>query len=125
MIGISRVFFIAALGFALLGMLLGLKMAMTQDHAQMPTHAHMMVVGWLSMAVFAFFYHLFPERARTRQAQIHCWLAVVSMVVLTIALYLLFAGNPSIEPLAAISSIGLFLSMLTFAWVAWPLLNRS
>jgi hypothetical protein len=47
------------------------------------------------------------------------------MVVLTVALYLLFAGNPSIEPLAAISSIGLFLSMLTFAWVAWPLLNRS
>ncbi len=125
MIGISRIFFIAALCFAVLGMLLGLKMAMTQDHSQMPTHAHMLVVGWLSMAVFAFFYHLFPERARTRQAQVHCWLAIVSMAVLTVALYLVLAGNPSVEPLAAISSIALFLSMLTFAWVAWPLLSRS
>jgi hypothetical protein len=125
MTGISRTFFIAALCFAILGMLLGLKMAMTQDHGQMPTHAHMMVVGWLSMAVFAFFYHLFPERARTTQARIHCWLAVVSMVVLTASLYLVLDGNTGVEPAAAVSSIGLLLSMLTFAWVAWPVLSRS
>ena len=125
MTGVSRTFFIAALAFAILGMLLGLHMAISNDHSQMPTHAHMMVFGWLSLAVFAYFYQLFPERARTTNATIHCWLAIVSMVVLTIALYLLFAGNTAIEPVAAIASIGLILSMLLFAWIAWPVLNRT
>lgn len=123
MTGVSRTFFIAALAFAILGMLLGLDMAISQDHGQMPTHAHMMVFGWLSLAVFAYFYHLFPERARTSLATIHCWLAIASMVLLTIALYLLLAGNTAIEPLAAIASIGLLASMLLFAWIAKPVLS--
>ena len=63
MTGVARLFFILAIAYAILGLLLGLKMSISQDHSQMPTHAHMMVLGWLMSAVFAFFYHLFPESA--------------------------------------------------------------
>ena len=59
--GASRLFFILAIAYAVFGMVLGIYMAASHNHAQMPTHAHIMVAGWLMSAVFAFFYHLFPE----------------------------------------------------------------
>ena len=64
--GVARNFFTLAIIYALCGMALGIFMAMSQDHAQMPTHAHTMVAGWLMSSVFAFFYHLVPAAARSR-----------------------------------------------------------
>ena len=58
--GVARNFFILGIVMAIAGLVLGLKMAITQDHGQMPVHAHIMVVGWLMSAVFGFFCHLFP-----------------------------------------------------------------
>ena len=58
--GVARNFFTLAIIYAIVGMMLGLSMAMSQDHSQMPTHAHIMVLGWLMSSVFAFFYHLVP-----------------------------------------------------------------
>ena len=58
--GVARNFFTMAVIYVLVGMTLGLSMAMSHDHGQMPTHAHIMVLGWVMSAVFAFFYHLMP-----------------------------------------------------------------
>ena len=41
----DRKFVISALCYAMLGMLLGIYMAATQDHGQFVTHAHIMLVG--------------------------------------------------------------------------------
>ena len=64
--GVARNFFTLAVIYPLCGMALGLHMAITNDHGQMPTHAHTMVAGWLMSAVFAFFYHLFPAVGQKR-----------------------------------------------------------
>ena len=120
MTGVARIFFIASLVFGMAGILLGLSMAMRGDHGQMPTHAHIMVVGWLSFAVFGFFYHLFPVAAASMPARIHMWLAIVSLTVLVVSLYAVLAGNPGAEPITATASIGYLLSYLTFIWAAWP-----
>ena len=52
--GIARGFFASAVVYGLLGMLLGLDMAIRHDHVELPTHAHIMVVGWLTFAIFGF-----------------------------------------------------------------------
>jgi cbb3-type cytochrome oxidase subunit 1 len=116
-------FFATALVYAILGMALGLVMGLTKDHSQMPTHAHLLVVGWVSFAIFGFFYHLFPEAAGTRLAHLHFWLAQTSLITLTVGLFLLFNGVEAADPLAAIGSIGLLISMIVFAIVAWPALT--
>lgn len=61
--GAARLFFTLAIVYAILGMLLGLSMAISEDHGQMPTHAHIMLAGWVSSALLAYFYHLFPASA--------------------------------------------------------------
>jgi len=123
--GVARNFFTLGIVMAIAGMMLGLSMAMSHNHVQMPVHAHIMVAGWLMSAVFGFFYHLFPVARQNKLATIHFWIHAVSIVVLVISLYFVLAGNPGVEPVTAISSILFFLGMLLFAWIAIPVVNKS
>ena len=124
MYGIARNFFTLAVIYALAGMALGLHMSISQDHSQMPVHAHTMVAGWLMSAVFAFFYHLFPAAAKGLLAQVHFWLTAVSGIVLLVGLFILLAGNPEIEPVVATASMGFYAAMLLFAFIALPAVYR-
>lgn len=116
--GVARNFFTLAVIFAVVGMLLGLSMAMSQDHTQTPTHAHIMVLGWVTSSVFAFFYHLVPAARNSRLATVHFWLAAISSVVMMIGLYVLYGGNPSIEPVLGASAIGFIVATVLFAFIA-------
>ena len=118
--GVARNFFTLAVIYALCGMALGLFMSITQDHSQMPVHAHTMVAGWLMSSVFAFFYHLFPAAGESRLAQVHFWLTAVSGIALLIGLFFLLGGNTAIEPVVAISSIAFYLATFLFAFIALP-----
>jgi hypothetical protein len=123
--GVARNFFTLAIIYAVAGMILGLTMSISGDHGQMPVHAHTMVAGWLMSAVFAYFYHLFPDAGRGVLATIHFWLTAVSGIGLLVSLYFLLAGNLSAEPVTAVSSIGLFVAMLLFAAIALPTVWRA
>lgn len=123
--GVARNFFTMAVIYSLLGMTLGLSMAMSQDHSQIPTHAHIMVLGWLMSAVFAFFYHLVPAARASRLASIHFWLAALSSLGMFIGLFGLYGGNPSIEPLLAVSAVAYFAATILFAYIAITALWRS
>lgn len=123
--GVARNFFILAIVYAICGMLLGLSMSISQDHTQMPVHAHALVAGFLMSSVFAFFYHLFPAARASRLASVHFWLTAVSGAGLIISLYFLLAGNAGVEPITAVSSIGFFLAMLLFAWIAVPVVRSA
>ncbi len=123
--GVARNFFILGIVMAIAGMMLGLSMAMSHNHVQMPVHAHIMVAGWLMSAVFGFFYHLFPVARQNKLATIHFWIHAVGIVVLTVSLYFVLGGNPGVEPVTAVSSILFFLGMLLFAWIAIPVVSKA
>jgi cbb3-type cytochrome oxidase subunit 1 len=123
--GVARNFFTLAIIYAVCGMALGLSMAISHDHSQMPVHAHAMVAGWLTSAAFAFFYHLFPAAEKSRLAAVHFWLTAVSGIVLLASLFILLGGNEAIEPVTAISSIGFFLAMGLFAVIALPVVRKG
>ena len=123
--GVARNFFTMAVIYSIVGMMLGLSMAMSHDHSQMPTHAHIMVLGWVMSAVFAFFYHLVPAARASRLASIHFWLAAVSSIGMVVGLFVLYGGTPSIEPLLAVSALVYFAATLLFAFIALSTLWRS
>jgi hypothetical protein len=123
--GVARNFFTLAIVYAIFGMILGLAMSISQDHTQMPVHAHAMVAGWLMSAVFAFFYHLFPAARASRLAPLHFWLTAVSGIALMVGLFFLLAGNAAVEPLVAIASLGFFLAIFIFAWIALPVIRPA
>ncbi|MFO1133448.1 MAG: hypothetical protein U1E16_15740 [Hyphomicrobiales bacterium] len=123
--GAARLFFILALCYAVAGMVLGIVMAATHDHGEMPTHAHIMVAGWLMSSVFAFFYHLFPEIGARPLARAHFWVQAVSGIVLVVSLFFLLKGNENLEPITALASVGFLLGTLMFVWNAVPVLKAA
>lgn len=122
---IAARFFGSAILFAILGLVLGNVMAATHDHGQLVTHAHMMLIGWVSFALFGLFYHRFPERAASRGAALHFWLAELSFIVLVVGLYGIYGGAPELDPMAGVGSIAYLVSMVVFAVVAWPSLAKT
>lgn len=121
--GLAARYFGSAIIYAILGMSLGLHMGMSKDHAQMPTHAHLLVVGWVSFALFGVFYHLFPSAAAGFLAKLQFWLAQLSLITLIVGLFLILGGYPEADPIAGISSIGLLISMILFGIIALPTLR--
>ena len=106
--GVARNFFTLAIIYALCGMALGLYMSISQDHSQMPV-----------------FYHLFPALRASALASVHFWLTAVSGIGLLVGLFFLLGGNEAIEPVVAISSMGFYLAMLLFAFIALPTVWRT
>jgi len=120
MTNVARGFFTAAIVYCLLGMLLGLHMAMTHNHNEMPTHAHMQLIGWVSFFLFGLFYRQFGKAVRPALAVLHFWIAQASMLGLMIGLFLVYSDQPEYEPIAAISSMAYAVSFLVFAAAALP-----
>ena len=122
--GVSAWFFGTAVVYGALGVLLGTIMGATEDHSQLVTHAHMLLIGWVSFAIFGFFYHLFPGRAASVLARIHFGLAQISYLALILALFLIFSGNTGPgQPLAGVSSMAYLLSFILFAVIALPVVR--
>lgn len=116
---IARNFLSAAVIYGLIGLALGLHMAISQDHGQMPTHAHIQVIGWVSFFLFATYYQVFGTGSSGMLAKVHFWLAQISMLGIMIGLWLIYSGRTELEPIAAVSSLAYAASFLLFAYIVF------
>jgi cbb3-type cytochrome oxidase subunit 1 len=119
---VAKRFFISAIVYGILGMLLGLEMAISNNHGQRVTHAHIMVVGWLSFFAFGFFYSQFGKAMSRALSLFHFWIAQTGLFGIIVGLLLIYSGKTQYEPIAAVSSIAYALSFLVFAAAAIPVL---
>lgn len=115
---ISAKFFISSIVYGAIGMLWGTSMAIQSDHAMMPAHAHLMVLGWLSFAIFGLFYRLFPQEAERRLATIHLWSAQAGMILLVAGIALAVTEQAVGPTLAAMGSVLSIASFVMFGLVA-------
>ena len=123
--GIGKAFFLSALVYGVLGIMLGLHMAMSHNHGQMPTHAHILVIGWVSFAIFGLFYAAYGHAVPQMLARLHFWLAQISLAALVVGLFLLYSGQTQYEPIAAVSSLGYATAFLIFAAAAVTAIRRA
>jgi peptidoglycan/LPS O-acetylase OafA/YrhL len=115
----SSLSFQAAVLFVLAGMIWGIVMAASGDHSTMPAHAHLNLLGWVSLFLFGVYYRLHPslEHSRVAFVQIAVW--CVGTIVLAVAVGMIHTGTPAAEPAAALSSILLVADMLLFGWLVY------
>lgn len=73
--------------FALIGAILGAHMAGSGSYAFRPVHAHILVVGWLSLFAFSVFYKVFQPKQNVLSA-LHVWSAIIGTIGLTIGMWL-------------------------------------
>lgn len=70
-----------------IGVVLGAHMAGAGSYAFLPAHAHILVVGWLSLFAWGIFYKLFKLR-NEKLINVQGWSAVVGAIGLTLGFVL-------------------------------------
>jgi hypothetical protein len=82
-------------------------------------HAHLNLLGWVTMSLFALFYRAWPQAAQSRMAQAHFWLYVPAHFVQMLSLAALYRGVAAVEPVLAIASVLVGAGIVCFAIVLW------
>jgi hypothetical protein len=116
---LSNWFFRIAMCWILVGVTFGLVMAGSHNYTMTPVHAHINLLGWVSMSLFAFFYRLWPAAATTKLARIHFWTYVPAHFVQMVTLALMLGGNTAVEPVLGLASFAVAAGFIMFVVNAW------
>jgi len=115
----STLSFQAAVIFVIAGMIWGIIMAISENHSPFPAHAHLNLLGWVSLFLFGIYYRLHPwlESATSALVQVAVW--IIGTLILATGVGLVTTGHPGGEPIAAIGSFVVLFDMLLFGWLVF------
>src|ERR671913_1052058 len=110
----SSLSFKLAVLFVIAGMAMGIGMAASQDHSIMPAHAHLNLLGWVSLFLFGIYYRLHPAIDASALARIQVWIWSIGTVALTLAVAAIHMGHTGADPVAAVSPLVVLGAMVLF-----------
>lgn len=116
---IAHLYFRTAIVFLIIGIGIGLKMAISGDHGVIGAHAHANLLGWVTMAIFGGYYALNPEKAERRIAILQYGVYTFGVALMVPALYMMLMGNAAMEPVVGIASMITFAGVLMFAFIIY------
>jgi hypothetical protein len=111
----NATWFKLAVLYLIIGVALGLHMAKSGNHGMYPVHAHINLLGWVSMVLFGLIYRQFPAMAGNKLAKAHFWIYNLALPVNMATLYMYLGGNADIEPVLGVASMVLGLAIAIFA----------
>ncbi|GAC1423731.1 MAG: hypothetical protein NVSMB69_21590 [Novosphingobium sp.] len=85
---------------------------LTPATEQMPLHAHLNLLGWVSLGLIALIYRSYPRAAQTLLAKARFVLHNIGLPVLAVGLFLMFGGNQAVEPVVGVGSLMVLLGVL-------------
>lgn len=107
-IRIAVVYFVIAVA-------LGVFMGATHDHSLFSLHAHLNLLGWVSMVLFGLIGKAYPQLNQSLLAKLHFWIYNASLPVMAVALFGVLKGNAGMEPVLGIVSATTALAIVFFA----------
>lgn len=116
---VSSLSFRAAVLFVIAGMIWGIIMGISENHVTMPAHAHLNLLGWVSLFLIGTYYRLNPALERSRSAILQVWTWIAGTLVLTVGVGLIFTGHAEGDPIAAIGSFIMLFAALWFGWIVY------
>ena len=123
---VSLWFFAVAPIYVLIGMGTGIFMGATNNFTLAPAHAHLNLIGWVTMALYGTFYALARE-ASQKLAWTTFWLNTVGVAIMFPSLGMVLTyGERSVFVLPMIiSEFIAFAAMACFAVSVWKVLLKS
>jgi hypothetical protein len=115
MINVENRYVLTALGYALLGLMLGIYMAASHNHAQMVTHAHILLLGFVVSFVYAAIYKLWIADTAGGLVKIQFFAHQSGIVLMGGGLFMLYGGliaPATIEPVLAVGSLAILTGMV-------------
>ncbi len=110
-------FLLVAVVAALVGMGAGVAMGISQDFTLAPVHAHLNLLGWVSMSLYGLFYHVVPSARRGRLPHVHFALATLGLAIMLPSLTMILLGNHLGEVLIGPGEVLLVASMTIFGLI--------
>lgn len=90
--------------FALLGAFLGSHMAGAGGFEFLTVHAHILVVGWLTLFAWSVYYQVFTPANKTL-SRLHVWTAIIGTIGLTGGMWFRYVGPFGIDTTGVFSLI--------------------
>lgn len=111
----DKKFVLTSLGYALLGLALGIYMAASKDHGQLVTHAHIMLLGFVVSFIYALCHKLWLNNIRSTLSLLQYYLHQTGTLVLLTSLFLLYGKHLDekiLDIILGISSITVFIGVI-------------
>ena len=115
----STLSFCSAVCLGIVGMVIGIVMAATDNHSVFPAHAHLNLLGWVSLFLIGIFYRLHPSLDTSRLALTHVVIWIGGTIILTCGVAAIYLGRPDLEGVAIVGSLIVLGAMLMFAYLVF------
>jgi cbb3-type cytochrome oxidase subunit 1 len=79
---IDAVYFVIAVA-------MGIGMGILQNFAVSSVHAHLNLLGWVSLALIGLIYRAYPQAGNTRLAGLHFWLHNIGLPLMQGSLFIM------------------------------------
>ena len=112
----SATLFRLAVVYFVVAVALGIMIGASGDHGLMPVHAHLNLLGWVSMTLFGVIGRFYPVTTRGRIATLQFWLYNLGVPVLLLTLTALLRGHAALDPVVGAASVVVGISVLLFAY---------
>lgn len=103
----------------LVGLLIGIGMAVKQDFRLVGMHAHLNLVGFVIMFGAGLYYRMIPSAGILGIAKAHAALHILAAIILPIGIGALTLYGPSYEIIAIVGALIFLLAMILFAVVVY------
>jgi nitric oxide reductase large subunit len=121
----SRAWFRIAVVYFAVAVTLGIMMGGSHDHTLTPVHAHLNLLGWVTMTLFALISMAHPAITKGPLATAQFWLHNIGVPVMLGALALRLKGYAEVEPVIGLASVAVGVSVGLFAWLVLTRLRAA
>lgn len=109
-----------SVSLAVVGMAFGIFMGVNQDFALAPAHAHLNLLGFVTMFLSALYYRAFPQAATGRLAVCQAVASVVGAILFPVGIAsVLLGGHDRFEPVVVVGALIVLLGMVLFAVIVY------
>ena len=109
-----------SVSLGLLGMALGIVMGIRQDFMLAPAHAHLNLLGFVTLFLSALYYRVVPEAAGNGLARYQAAISVAGAVLFPIGIAcVLLGGHDRFEPVVVAGALTVLLGMALFVVIVY------
>jgi hypothetical protein len=115
-----KLLFRISVSLGLLGMALGIVMGIRQDFMLAPAHAHLNLLGFVTLFLSALYYRVVPEAAGNGLARYQAAISVAGAVIFPIGIAcVLLGGHDRFEPVVVAGALTVLLGMALFVVIVY------